>query len=157
MILDIAIVAFLLVVAIVLLLLEIFLLPGITVAGIGGFLFAAGGVAYAYSKLGLLAGNISLISAGLVFAISFFWLLRSNSFSKVALKKEVGGKLVSCRDVGIEPGDEGITLSRLNPMGKIKVKGITVEAKSFNGFVDENIPVVVVRIDASNVLVKIKE
>ena len=44
MILDIAIVAFLLVVAIVLLLLEIFLLPGITVAGIGGFLFAAGGV-----------------------------------------------------------------------------------------------------------------
>ena len=41
MILDIAIVAFLLVVAIVLLLLEIFLLPGITVAGIGGFLFAA--------------------------------------------------------------------------------------------------------------------
>ncbi|MCE5225461.1 MAG: NfeD family protein [Porphyromonadaceae bacterium] len=157
MILDIAIVAFLLVVAIVLLLLEIFLLPGITVAGIGGFLFAAGGVAYAYSKLGLLAGNISLISAGLVFAISFFWLLRSNSFSKVALKKEVDGRLVSSRDLGIEPGDEGITLSRLNPMGKIRVKGITVEAKSFNGFVDENIPVVVVRIDASNVLVKIKE
>lgn len=157
MILDIAIVVFLLVVAIILLLLEVFLLPGITVAGIGGFLFAVGGIAYAYSELGVLAGNISLIASGLVFVIIFFWLLRSNSFNKVALKKEVEGKLVSSRDLGIEPGDEGITISRLNPIGKIRVKGITVEAKSFNGFVDENTPVIVVRVDANNVLIKIKE
>ena len=157
MILDIAIVVFLLAVAIVLLLLEIFLLPGITVAGIGGFLFAAGGILHAYSELGVQAGNISLIVSAVVFAVSFFWLLRSNSFNKVALKKEVDSKLISTRDLGIVQGDEGIAVSRLNPMGKIRVKGITVEAKSIDGFVDENTPIVVAGIDASNLLVKIKK
>ena len=82
MILDIAIVVFLLAVAIVLLLLEIFLLPGITVAGIGGFLFAAGGILYAYSELGVQAGNISLIVHSSI-CVSFFWLLRSNSFIRL--------------------------------------------------------------------------
>jgi len=43
MIFEMLIIAFLMVVAIVLILLEIFMLPGITVAGVGGFLFAAGG------------------------------------------------------------------------------------------------------------------
>lgn len=41
MIFEMLIIAFLMVVAIVLILLEIFMLPGITVAGVGGFLFAA--------------------------------------------------------------------------------------------------------------------
>ena len=47
MIFEMLIIAFLMVVAIVLILLEIFMLPGITVAGVGGFLFAAGGLFYA--------------------------------------------------------------------------------------------------------------
>ena len=46
MIFEMLIIAFLMVVAIVLILLEIFMLPGITVAGVGGFLFAAGGLFY---------------------------------------------------------------------------------------------------------------
>ena len=74
-----------------------------------------------------------------------------------ALKKEVDSKLISTRDLGIVQGDEGIAVSRLNPMGKIRVKGITVEAKSIDGFVDENTPIVVAGIDASNLLVKIKK
>ena len=47
MIFEMLIIAFLMVVAIVLILLEIFMLPVITVAGVGGFLFAAGGLFYA--------------------------------------------------------------------------------------------------------------
>ena len=49
MIFETFIIALLMVIAIALLLLEIFMLPGITVAGIGGLLFAAGGLIYAYS------------------------------------------------------------------------------------------------------------
>ena len=48
MIFETLIIAFLMIVAIVLILLEIFMLPGITVAGVGGFLFAAGSLFYAY-------------------------------------------------------------------------------------------------------------
>ena len=86
MIFEMLIIAFLMVVAIVLILLEIFMLPGITVAGVGGFLFAAGGLFYAYS-VSTPIGNVTLAVSSLVFAASFIWLLRSKSFNRVALNR----------------------------------------------------------------------
>lgn len=155
MILDIVIIIFLILVAIVLLLLEIFLLPGITIASVGGFIFAIGGVIYAYT-VGETVGHITLVSSVLAFGAAFFWLLRSKSFNRVALKTDVDSRLVSSRELGIEPGDEGITLSRLAPIGKALIKNITVEAKSTGDFIDEETPVVVVRVDGYNVVVEQK-
>ena len=153
MIFEMLIIAFLMVVAIVLILLEIFMLPGITVAGVGGFLFAAGGLFYAYS-VSTPIGNVTLAVSSLVFAASFIWLLRSKSFNRVALKTDIDSKLVSSRD--FVPGDEGLTLSRLAPIGKARINGITVEAKSMDELIDENTPVEVIRVDGYNVIVKIK-
>lgn len=131
------------------------MLPGITVVGVGGFLFAAGGLIYAYSVSPSM-GNVTLAVSLLVFAASFVWLLRSKSFSRVALKTDIDSKLVSSRDLGIVPGDEGLTLSRLAPIGKARINGITVEAKSMDELIDENTPVEVLRVDGYNVIVKIK-
>ena len=156
MIWEITIIVFLMLVAIVLILLEIFLLPGITIAGVGGFLFAAAGVIYAYT-VGEMAGHITLFLSLTAFAAAFVWLLRARSFNKVALKTDVDSKLTSSRDLGIEPGDEGLTLSRLAPIGKARIKGITVEAKSMDELIDENTPIEVLRVDGYNVLVKRKE
>jgi len=156
MILDIAIIIFLIGIAILLILLEIFLLPGITIAGIGGALFAIGGVIYAYT-ISSSVGHITLIGSVVGFGIAFAWLLRSKSFNKVALKTDVDSKLTSSRDLGIQVGDEGITLSRLAPIGKALIKETTVEAKSTAEFIDEDTPIVVVRVDGYNVLVTTKE
>ncbi len=154
--LDIAIIVFLMGLAIVLLLLEIFLLPGITVAGVGGVLFAIGGLIYAYMA-GAMIGHITLGVSAVVFTAVFFWLLRAKSFSRVALHAEVDSKLTSSRELGIVVGDEGVTLSRLAPIGKASIKGITVEAKSLDALIDEHREVVVVRVDGYNVIVKLKE
>ena len=52
-------------------------------------------------------------------------------------------------------GDTGITLSRLNPTGKVLVNDLTVEGKSLNGeFIDEEEEVEVVRIDGYQVQVR---
>ncbi|MDR1936973.1 MAG: hypothetical protein LBQ73_00560 [Tannerellaceae bacterium] len=152
MILDIAIIVFLMGIAIVLILLEIFLLPGITIAGIGGALFAIGGVVFAYT-VGQTIGHVTLIASIVAFGGIFAWLMRSNSFSKVALHTDIDSKVTSARELDIHPGDEGITLSRLAPIGKAGIRDITVEAKSTGDFIDENTPVRVVRVDGYNVLV----
>jgi membrane-bound ClpP family serine protease len=152
MLLDIIIIVFLMVTAIVLVLLEIFLLPGITIAGIGGALFAMGGVVYAYT-VDTTIGHITLISSIVAFGIAFVWLLRSKSFSKVALNTDIDSKLTSSRDLGIQPGDKGISLSRLAPIGKARFNDIVVEAKSISDFIDENTPIVVLRVDGYNVVV----
>ena len=146
MLLDIAIIVFLMVAAILLILAEIFLLPGITLAGIGG----------AYT-VGIWVGHLTLSLSIITFGIIFAWLLRSRSFNKIALKTDIDSKLTSSRDLGIEPGDEGITLSRLAPIGKARIKGINVEAKSQDELIDENTPIVVIRVDSYNVIVRPKE
>ena len=143
MLLDIAIILFLMIAAIALLLAEIFLFPGITLAGISGALFAIGGIFLAYAE-GTAVGHATLA----------FSLLRSRSFNKVALHTNIDSRLTSSRELGIQPGDEGITLSRLAPIGKARIKGIVVEAKSTNELIDEETPVVVVRVDSYNVLVR---
>lgn len=155
MMLDIAIIIFLMAVAILLILLEIFMLPGVTVAGVGGFIFAVGGLIYAYS-LDTMTGHITLVASLLLFGGAFAWLLRSKSFSRVALKTDIASKLLSSRELGIKPGDEGITLSRLAPIGKARINGLTVEAKSMDELINENTPVEVVRVEGYNVIVKVK-
>ena len=152
MTIDIIIIVFLMLAAIGLIIAEIFLLPGITIAGIAGALFAIGGVAYAYS-LNVILGNITLGSSIVTFGGLFLWLLRSNSFNRVSLKADVESTVASPRDMELHTGDEGVTLSRLAPIGKARFNSITVEAKSTGEFIDENTPVVIKRIDGYNVVV----
>ena len=148
MIFETFIIALLMVIAIALLLLEIFMLPGITVAGIGGLLFAAGGLIYAYS--------VSTCVGHVTFAAAFAWLMRSKSFSRVALNTDIDSRLTSSRELGIVPGDEGVTLSRLAPIGKALIKGQTVEAKALDELIDEGTPVVVMQVEGYNVVVQRK-
>ena len=151
--LDILIIVFVMIAAIALLLAEIFLLPGITIAGIAGALFAIGGVVYAYT-IGTTVGNITLSSSIVIFGGIFLWLLRSNSFHRVSLKTNIESTVESPRNMDLNVGDEGITLSRLAPIGKARFHHITIEAKSTGEFIDENTPVVIVRIDGYNVIVE---
>jgi membrane-bound ClpP family serine protease len=156
MTLDIIIILFLMIVSILLILAEIFLLPGITLAGIGGVLFAIGGIAYSYT-LGIHIGNITLGSSVIVFGGLFFWMLRSNSFNRVALKTNIESSVESPRETSLNAGDKGVTLSRLAPIGKARFNNITVEAKSVNGeFIDENTPVIIVSVESYNVIVETK-
>jgi len=152
---EILIIVFVMIAAIGLLLAEIFLLPGITIAGIAGALFAIGGVAYAYT-VNMTVGNVTLGSSVIVFGGIFLWLLRSNSFHRVSLKTNIESTVESPRNMDLNVGDEGMTLSRLAPIGKARFGQITIEAKSTNEFIDEHTPVVIVRIDGYNVIVEKK-
>ena len=155
MIFETFIIAILMVIAIALLLLEIFMLPGITVAGIGGLLFAAGGLIYAYS-VSTCVGHVTLGASLVAFAAAFAWLMRSKSFSRVALNTDIDSRLTSSRELGIVPGDEGVTLSRLAPIGKALIKGQAVEAKALDELIDEGTPVVVMQVEGYNVVVQRK-
>ncbi len=141
MLLDIAIIVFLMVAT----------LPGTAVASL------AIGALVSPSTVRMGVGHLTLSLSIIAFGVIFAWLLRSRSFNKIALKTDIDSKLTSSRDLGIEPGDEGITLSRLAPIGKARIKGINVEAKSQDELIDENTPIVVIRVDSYNVIVRPKE
>jgi membrane-bound ClpP family serine protease len=155
---DVVIVIVLLLVGIILILSEIFLLPGITFAAIGGALFGIGGIAYAYAKLGPTGGTITLICSLIVFGAAFIWLIKSKTLDRIALKTDIKSTVADKKLMDtIKEGDMGITISRLNPMGKVKVNNMTVEAKTLGDFVDDGVEVVVLKVSPTQITVTLKE
>jgi membrane-bound ClpP family serine protease len=153
---DIAIVIVLCLIGIVLILLEIFLIPGITFAALAGGLFYAGAIYYAYSHLGASGGTITLISSLVVFGIVFVWLIKSKALESIALKTNIQSTVAGDDSLKIKEGDEGISISRLNPMGKVRVNEVTMEAKTLGEFIDEETEIVVFKVSPTQLIVKTK-
>lgn len=157
MTLDLIIVIALLVLGVLFMLIEIFLLPGISIAGIAGAIFLIGGIAYAYLFLGSTAGNVSLIASGATLGGSFVWLLRSKSLRKISLNTDIESTVDNTNLQKMAVGDTGIAVSRLNPIGKVMVNGIVAEGKSVDGeFIDEDTEIEIVKVETYNVLVRRK-
>lgn len=154
---EIGIVLLLLVIGVVLLLIEFFLIPGISIAGVGGVLFLGGGIVYAYTAIGPEAGHLTVFGAIVIIALALWIFLKTRTLEKMSLKTEIESKNDPLAGVEVKEGDAGIAVSRLAPMGKVKVGGHVMEARSLNGFIDEGTEVVVREVLLTNVLVETKE
>lgn len=154
MALDIIIICLLVLLGIFLLILEIFFLPGITVAGIGALLFWAGAVYYAFSQLGATAGFWTLGLSVVAGSAGIYWFIRSKSIDRMALKTDIDSVVPTSIDDRVAAGDRGITISRLNPMGTVLINETEMEAKTWDEFIDENTPVIVEKVNKTNIVVR---
>lgn len=150
---DILAVTLLIILALVLAVLEIFFLPGITIAGICSVLFYGGGIYYAYSAFGTNGAVITLFIAAVTTIAVIIGFMRSRSLDKMSLHTEISSVVPSPITPDIKVGDMGVTLSRLNPMGKIIVEIHTIEARADNELIDEDTPVKIIRIEPTVVIV----
>ena len=154
---NLIIVAALVILGVVLLLIEFFLLPGISIAGIGGAIFMIGGVIYAYIYLGSTTGTATLVLSLIMLAGAFVWLVKSKSLQKIALTADITETVDNSELKSLKKGDIGVAVSRLNPIGKVMVNDVVVEGKSFDGeFIDEDAEIEVVRVETYNVAVRKK-
>lgn len=141
----------LLVIGLVLVILEILILPGFIVGVIGAGLMLIAILA-AYYNHGTTVGNYVLLSSTIVSAIVFVLIFRSNTWNKVTLHSNSDSK-VEALDINIKVGDSGKTISRLAPMGKAMINNMQVEVQSFNGFINENTEIEVLKISSSKIIV----
>lgn len=139
--------------AIFLFLAEIFILPGISVAGIAGVAVSIAGIGYAYHIFGITGLAISLIGGLILFVMLFYLCIKSKMFDKLALKKEIKATVADKNLKIIHKGDEMLTISRLNPMGKVMKDNEFFEAKSESGFIEEDRIVYVQKIDGNTIIV----
>ena len=157
MTLHVIVVISVIVLGILFMLIEIFLLPGISIAGIAGSIFLIGGISYSYMFLGSTAGNITLATSAVALGLTFFGLLKSKSLDRISLNTNIEDKVDNSYLLKIAVGDTGVTISRLNPIGKILVNDIIAEGKSFDGeFIEEDTDIEVIKVETYNVLVKRK-
>lgn len=151
---EIAIVIGLLMLGLFFFILEIFFIPGISIAGITGGLLTVAAVWYAYAHLGAVGGHLTLLGGVLFIGVSLWHFARSKTLDSMSLKTNVEGKVASLDEAEVKVGDRGKTLSRLAPMGKVSINNKTMEAKTADEFIDENVDIVVREVYRTNVLVE---
>ncbi len=137
----------------ILLLVELLVIPGTTIAGVGGFLLLGSTVYLIYSEYGDSLGNISAIALSVLFIIGLVIALRSKTWDKASLKESIDSSVNSI-DSNVNVGDRGIALSRLAPIGKVVVNDNIYEAKSFNGFINQKEKIEVIKIESNKIIVK---
>lgn len=134
---------------------ELFLLPGITIAGAGALLACGFGVYEAFSLYGNSGGFIALGSVLLLSVALLIIGLRSKTWKKLALHNNIDGRSQSLpADDEIRIGDCGTAVTRLAPMGKVMINGRTYEAKSVDVYIDQRSRVEVTGFDNFNIVVK---
>ena len=148
------IILFLIFLGVLLLLLEFVVIPGITIAGIGGVIFLGISTYMAFNTYGITAGILTLLFVIIAVPLLVYRLFKGKTGKKMILESEITGKAVEPDTASIHPGDEGITLGRLAPMGKVRVNNLTIEAKSVGGFIDPHVKIRVVEVLKTQLIVE---
>jgi membrane-bound ClpP family serine protease len=137
-----------------LLVLEFFVFPGITIAGIGGVILVGTGVYLGYANYGSGMGHIILGVTILAFAFVIGMALRTRTWNKLMLNTAITGQVETVSEETIHRGDQGIAITRLNPIGKVRVNDQDVEAHCPGQFVDAKSAVEVVKVFKTYIIVK---
>lgn len=153
---SLGIVIFLIILGILLFLVEFLVVPGITIAGIGGAISIITGIALSFYYQGPTTGLIVLICTAVLIGITVVFMLKAGTWRRLMLNKSVEGKVDFVRmDEGrLKIGDKGKAITRLNPMGKVMISDEYYEAKAQDKLIDQNTEVEIVKIESNRLIVK---
>lgn len=159
------------VIGIILLLLEVFVIPGFGVAGIGGIVCIIAGLVLSLvtndwfdftvtaseqisSALLLVMGSMILAIAGCV--VLGKSLLGTSAFQRLVLQDEQRSQLgyVSGRQKEVLVGKNGIAKTDMRPSGKIEIDGKWYDAVALDGYIERGSSVTVEKQENYNVFVR---
>jgi len=143
------------VLGIILFIIEFLLVPGITVAGIGGLVLTVLGVLKAFNDFGTSTGIWFMIGTIVLSVFIIAISLRAKTWRRLMLNTNINSSVdTDLTEDQIKKGDTGKTITRLNPMGKIMVNDLVREAKSVEGYISQNSEVEVVSVEGTRIIVK---
>lgn len=137
-----------------LLLIEFAVIPGVTIAGIGGFLMLIGSVYIAFSAYGTGPGFITLAVVLIAAPTMLYYFFKSKQGKKMILESNITGKVETINEEKLKIGEKGKTIGRLAPTGKAKINGETVEAQSTGSFIDPNTEIRIVKVLTNKIIVE---
>ena len=144
----------LIILGLLLLLIEFAVIPGVTIAGIGGFILLAGSVFIAFKEYGPATGYLTLSFVLVASPLMLYYFFKSSAGKKMVLDSMIDSKVENINIEKIKVGDTGKTIGRLAPSGKVRVNGETVEAQSTGSFIDHNTEIVVLKILTNKIIVE---
>jgi membrane-bound serine protease (ClpP class) len=148
-----ATILFLFVIGLLLIVLELFITPGLVV-GIAGIVAWIIAIVQIYVEFGAMAGNISSLLLIVLMLVATIWGMKSKIWKKVTVETNIVGKSSDMVTLKAEIGMRGKCLSALRPTGSIFIDGNVLEAVSRGEFITEGSTVEVIRVEQGKITVK---
>ena len=150
---------FLVLLGVFFLVVEMMLLPGVTIGTILSIISYAVAVYIGFDRFGITGGGITgggitLAAVIIVSLVAIIISLRGKTWRRLSLKQKIESSSMETPSDTVKVGDRGTTLSRLSPMGKILIDGRVYEAKSIDAYIDQRSEVEVVGFENFTVIVK---
>ena len=107
---------------------------------------------YAFYEFGSVTGGIITGVNGLLLLLLTIYVLRAKTWRRFTLNTNIETKAVST-DPALSVGDKGKTMTRLCPMGAVRVGDNVIEVKALEGMIDPGVEVEVVLIEDNKIYV----
>ena len=139
--------------ALVLCVVETFLIPGFGVCGVLSALCALIGVGDTFGMYGMVAGAVATAVVLLVGGLLLYWVMHSKRIERLSLHATIDSSVATEEQSQVKVGDQGVTITRLALVGMARIGTVEVEVRSASGFIDEGTPIVVSKINNSEIYV----
>lgn len=149
-----ALILILIAAALILGLIELFLMPGFGLAGISAIGCAAAAVAFIYVDYGLAAALVAVVVGLVILALMLWWMAHSKALERISLKTSIDSKNATPEQLAVKPGDEGVALTRLALVGNARFGNSVVEVKSNGAFIDPKARIRVVSVSEALITVE---
>ena len=133
---------------------ELVLLPGVSIGALLSLVCYGSSIYLAFRDYGPLTGIIVVAVILLLSVVSIVFSLRAKTWQRFSLKQELRSSSMPEPDKELQIGVRGKSVSRLSPMGTIRIDGRLYEAKSQDAYIDPRSDVEVVGFENFSVIVK---
>lgn len=140
------------IIGLMLLLIEVFLMPGTAISGIVGIICLVIGIVIGF-KVSVMYGSIILVGTLIVSGALSVKLLKAETWDKIAIKNNITSKSGNTNSL-LAVGDEGKSITRLNPGGNARIKDEYLEVTARNSYIDSGVKIKVVKIEGRRVFVE---
>ena len=138
-------------------LLEVFVIPDFGFAGSAAVICCIADVAVIYINYGLMPALGAATLAILLFGVSLYIVMRSKAIDRMALKSSINSTNATSEQLSVKVGEEGKALTRLALVGNAIINGKQVEVKSSGDFIDPGTSIVVTAVSEASITVSIKQ
>jgi membrane-bound ClpP family serine protease len=146
-------VVLLILIGLLVILAEIFFVPGSTIVGVVGIALVLVGIVGAFYWLDRTMGFTVFGSTLLILAVLTWLGFKTKTWQRFAVKSSINSK-APADTFKFSVGQQGVTLTRCTPIGKAQFGSEIEEVYSSNDYIEINIPVEIIRIQENKLIVK---
>lgn len=148
------VVAFLVLLGVFFLVLELIFLPGVTLGTILSVVSYGIAIYFGFARMGVVGGFVTMLVVVALSLVATVVSLRAKTWQRLALNNKIDSQSSENLASIVEIGAKGVTISRLSPMGKVQIGGKVYEAKSEGAYIEQRTEVEVVGFENFTIFVK---